>query len=78
MSTVYKRDSAHSWLNEIRDAGERATDLTRQLLTFSRRQVLQPQVVDLNGIVRDTERLLRRVMAKTWNLPAIWTRRLER
>ena len=64
MSTVNKRDSAHSWLKEIRDAGERATDLTRQLLAFSRRQVLQPQVVDLNGIVRDTERLLRRVIGE--------------
>jgi PAS domain S-box-containing protein len=64
MSTVNTRDSAHSWLKEIRDAGERATDLTRQLLAFSRRQVLQPEVVDLNGIVRDTERLLRRVIGE--------------
>ncbi len=64
MSTAEKRDSAHSWLKEIRDAGERAADLTRQLLAFSRRQVLQPQVVDLNAIVRDTERLLRRVIGE--------------
>jgi len=64
ISTVNKRDSSHSWLKEIRDAGERATDLTRQLLAFSRRQVLQPQVVDLNEIVRDTERLLRRVIGE--------------
>ena len=64
IGTVNKGDSTHSWLKEIRDAGERATDLTRQLLAFSRRQVLQPQLVDLNGIVRDTERLLRRVIGE--------------
>jgi PAS domain S-box-containing protein len=36
---------------EIRNAGQRATDLTRQLLAFSRRQALQPQLLDLNGLL---------------------------
>jgi PAS domain S-box-containing protein len=49
---------------EIRGAGLRAQALTRQLLAFSRRQVLQPQVLDLNEKVRDLERLLGRVLGE--------------
>jgi len=49
---------------EIRKATERATALTRQLLAFSRRQVLQPKVVDLNGIIGGAEKLLRRVIGE--------------
>jgi PAS domain S-box-containing protein len=47
---------------EIKKAADRAATLTRQLLAFSRRQVLQPQVIDLNAIIRDMQRLLRRVI----------------
>jgi PAS domain S-box-containing protein len=47
---------------EMKRAGERAADLTRQLLAFSRRQVLQSEVVDLNAIVADLERLLGRLL----------------
>ncbi len=51
-------------LEEIRAAGLRAQALTRQLLAFSRRQVLQPQVVDLNARVRDLEQLLARLLGE--------------
>src|SRR5207248_3119241 len=46
-------------LEEIRSAGERAASLTRQLLAFSRRQMLQPQVVDINTLVAGMQKLLR-------------------
>ena len=49
-------------LVEIEHATERGAALTRQLLAFSRRQVLQPRLVDLNRIVSETESLLRRVI----------------
>jgi len=49
---------------EIRKATERATALTRQLLAFSRRQVLQPKVLDLNGVISGAEQLLRRVIGE--------------
>jgi two-component system, cell cycle sensor histidine kinase and response regulator CckA len=49
---------------EILRAAERAATLTRQLLAFSRRQVLQPRPVDLNTTVRGTERLLRRLIGE--------------
>ncbi|HEU4383840.1 MAG TPA: PAS domain-containing protein [Anaeromyxobacteraceae bacterium] len=51
-------------LAEIRDAGERARDLTRQLLAVARRQVVEPKVMDLNDVLRDAERLLRRVLGE--------------
>jgi PAS domain S-box-containing protein len=48
----------------IRQAGERAAVLTRQLLTFSRQQVMQPRVLDLNARVREIEPLLRRTLGE--------------
>ena len=49
-------------VTEIRNAGERARTLTRQLLMFSRQQVLEPKVLDLNAIVRGAETMLRRLI----------------
>ena len=58
------QDPLRGDLDEIRAAGERAAALTRQLLAFSRRQMLQPQVVDLNAIVQQMEKLLRRLISE--------------
>jgi len=49
---------------EVRRAALKAADLTRQLLAFSRRQVLQPKPLDLNDIVREMEKLLRRLIGE--------------
>ena len=49
-------------LETIKRAAERAAALTSQLLAFSRRQVLQPSVINLNSLVRETERMLHRLM----------------
>ena len=55
-------DPRHDDVVDVRRATERARELTRQLLTFSRRQPAQAGPVDLNELVRDAERLLRRVV----------------
>jgi two-component system cell cycle sensor histidine kinase/response regulator CckA len=51
-------------IQEIHRAGERARELTRQLLAFSCRQILEPRVVDLNAIVHGLEKMLRRLLGE--------------
>ena len=51
-------------LNEIKGAGDRAAALTGQLLAFSRKQVLQPTIVELNSIVANTDKMLRRLIGE--------------
>jgi PAS domain S-box-containing protein len=51
-------------LNEILGAGERAADLTRQLLAHSRKQPVAPQIWHLNGIVSNIEKMLRRLLGE--------------
>jgi two-component system cell cycle sensor histidine kinase/response regulator CckA len=57
-------DAEREMVNEIAAAGERASALTRQLLGFSRQTLLQPRVVDVNAVVIDTSRLLRRLLGE--------------
>ncbi|MBW3630841.1 MAG: PAS domain S-box protein [Gemmatimonadetes bacterium] len=51
-------------LEEVLRAGNRAGDLTRQLLAFSRRLVLQPKMLDLNLVITDLEKMLRRLIGE--------------
>ena len=51
-------------VEEIEKAAKRAAGLTRQLLVFSRQQVLEPHVLDLNAVVGDVQRMLRRLIAE--------------
>lgn len=64
-------DPRHEEVEEILMAAERATSLTRQLLAFGRRQVLHPQVLDLNGIVTNMNKMLRRLIGEDIQLLTI-------
>jgi PAS domain S-box-containing protein len=57
-------DPLHSQIDDIRQAAVSASSLTRQLLAFSRKQILQPRIVDLNNQIRDLERMLRRLIGE--------------
>ena len=54
--------TSHADVREIKRAAERAALLTKQLLAFSRQQVLKPQVLDLNLVIGDLEQMLRRLL----------------
>jgi PAS domain S-box-containing protein len=69
-------------VREIRSAAERARDLTRQLLAFARRQVIAPVVLDANALLRDSQRLLARVLGEDVALhvelaPDLWRIRCD-
>jgi signal transduction histidine kinase len=68
-------DPVHCEVEEISKAAERAHSVTRQLLAFSRKQVLEPRVVNLNNIVADMERLLRRLIGENIELATHLERR---
>ena len=56
---------------EIRKAGERAASLTRQLLAFSRKQILQPKVIDLNCVISDLKKMLVRLIGEDIDLRTV-------
>ena len=62
LDRVQDRPDVEADIKEIKRAGERASRLTRQLLAFSRKQLLTPQVLDLNHVVRDLQQMLTRVI----------------
>jgi PAS domain S-box-containing protein len=62
--TLHEADPARQQVQEIVKAAERATGLTRQLLAFSRKQMLQPANVDIRAVVRESERMLHRLIGE--------------
>jgi signal transduction histidine kinase/FixJ family two-component response regulator len=59
-----------SYLEEIKKAGDRAANLTRQLLAFGRKQLLQPLSLNLNDIVTDMNKMLKRLIGENIDLVA--------
>jgi two-component system cell cycle sensor histidine kinase/response regulator CckA len=77
LQEVRPGDPIRSDIEQIRHAGQRAAALTRQLLAFSRRQILQPKVLSLNGVVDDLSGMLRRLLGNGLSLeivadPGLW------
>ncbi|MBS1111494.1 MAG: Blue-light-activated protein [Anaeromyxobacteraceae bacterium] len=76
------RPVAREDIEQIREAGERARDLTSHLLAFARRQVIAPATVDLNAMLAGSERLLQRLLGETIRLetspgPDLWPVRCD-
>jgi two-component system, cell cycle sensor histidine kinase and response regulator CckA len=65
-------------LEQIKRAGERATSLTHQLLAFSRKQLLQPRVLDLNALVANVDKMLRRLIREDVELVTVFGPKLGR
>ena len=64
LASTSEQNPNYELLRDIAEAGKRGSGLTRQLLAFSRKQVLLPRVVDLNGLLREIFGLLERVIGE--------------
>jgi two-component system cell cycle sensor histidine kinase/response regulator CckA len=78
LSDLRPEDPLRTDLTEIKRAGERAAELTRHLLTFSRQQVVEPRVLDLNAVLAGMERMLGRLLGADVGLTMLPTPRLGR
>jgi PAS domain S-box-containing protein len=74
--TLPESDPLWGDLEQIKRAGERAAELTRQLLAFSRKQILRPVVLDLNQILANVEKMLRRLVGEHIELSVVTHRDL--
>ena len=64
LSRLLDEDPVRSEVNEIINAAQRAADLTRQLLAFARKQIIEPKIVNVNSLVLGMEKMLRRVIGE--------------
>ncbi|MFO0937381.1 MAG: PAS domain S-box protein [Gemmataceae bacterium] len=64
LNTMPAEDSHREYITSIRDAGERAARLTQQLLAFSRKAIIEPMILDLNDLVAESAKLLRRLIGE--------------
>jgi two-component system, cell cycle sensor histidine kinase and response regulator CckA len=64
LASLAQHEPLHADLTDVREAAQRASALTRQLLAFSRQQVLRPEVMDLNRVVSDLSKMLRRLIGE--------------
>ena len=72
IQTLLPADSpVREFVREIGQAGEQAASLTRQLLAFSRMQVLEPKVLNLNAVVTDTAKMLQRLLGEDIDLDTV-------
>jgi len=71
VASLQPGDPMREDLEEISGAGERAADLTRQLLAFSRQQILQPRILDLNQVIGGVARMLRRLVGEDVELSVV-------
>jgi PAS domain S-box-containing protein len=71
VDSLHEQDPLRADLVEVKKAGDRAAALTKQLLAFGRRQVLEPRVLDLNDVLRGLEKMLRRILREDVEL--VWS-----
>lgn len=71
LQKLHEEDPLYHNISEVQKAADRATSLTRQLLAFSRKQILQPKVLNLNTVVTDIDKMLYRLIGEDIGLLSI-------
>jgi len=79
---VIKDESLRKKIDEIKKAGGKAASLTRQILAFSRKQIVQPKILDINELLTDIEKMLGRLIGEDIELltipaPALWQVKID-
>ena len=78
LNQIQEGDPCRENIEEIKGAAERAAELTNQLLTFSRRQILDMKVLDLNTVVRGLEKMMGRIIGEDIEMFTVLDDRLGR
>ena len=83
LNSLDKPEKLRHGLKEIKTAGERGAEFTQQLLAFSRKQIMQPRLLNLNEVVQEAQGLLHRVIGEDIRLivapdPSLWTIKADR
>lgn len=78
LSSIQPDNPFYNSVNQIKQAGLRAESLTRQLLAFSRKQIMQPKVLDLNDLVHNLENMLSRLIGENIDLITLFDSNLHR
>jgi len=78
LATLDSSSPHYNGINQIKQAGLRAESLTRQLLAFSRKQILQPKVLDINDLIYNMEKMLGRLIGEDIDLATIYDSSLRR
>src|SRR5208283_3247365 len=78
LETLDEKSPIREDLEQISQAADRSAALTRQLLAFSRQQLIQPRILDLNAAVKDTTRMLQRLIGEQIRLKTALADNLER
>jgi signal transduction histidine kinase/DNA-binding response OmpR family regulator len=64
INNLHEQDPLRNEIQEIINAGQRASSLTRQLLTFSRKQVIKPELININEVIKNLSKMLMRLIGE--------------
>ena len=78
LSKTERESPIFEQVQQIKQAGIRATSLTRQLLAFSRKQIMKPEILNINRLIKDMEKMLRRLIGEDIDFISIYDKSLRR
>jgi CheY-like chemotaxis protein len=77
LSKIDRESPIFEQVQQIKEAGRRAGSLTRQLLAFSRKQIMQPVILNVNRLIKDMEKMLRRLIGENIDFISIYDKSLR-